>query len=82
MTEITLNNIEQTILDILLQHRDIHRLTIKAQMMEMSKITHQKFKNDLFEESLVNLEKNGFIKRFETQIDTFIITSKGKEVME
>ncbi|MFX0152774.1 MAG: hypothetical protein ACFFAJ_18480, partial [Candidatus Hodarchaeota archaeon] len=72
MTENTFSNIEQTILDILLLHRDIHRRTIKAQMMEMSKITRQKFENDLFEESLVNLEKKGYIKRSKTETDTFI----------
>lgn len=80
MTEITLNNTELTILEILSQQRDSHRLNIMAQMIKMAKITGQSFDKALFEKSLLSVEKNGYIKSLESDPDTFILTSKGKEL--
>lgn len=81
MAEITLNNTELTILEILSQQRDSHRLNIMAQMIEMAKITGQPFDKALFEKSLLSIEKTGYIKSLEADPDTFVLTSKGKELL-
>jgi DNA-binding MarR family transcriptional regulator len=75
------SNVELSILEIISQHRAIHRINVMGQMLEMSKITGQSFDKALFRKSILNLEKAGYIRRSKSDIETFIITPEGKELL-
>lgn len=76
-----LTNTELTILEIISDHRTIHRIMIMGQMQEINKITGQDFDKALFRRSLLRLEKIDYIKRLLTDDNTFKITEKGKEIL-
>jgi predicted transcriptional regulator len=79
--EVSMSNMELSILEIVAQHRGAHRINIMGQMIEMYKHTGQSFDKALFRRSLLKLEKKGYIKRSESDTETFIITSEGKEFL-
>ncbi|MHA1972615.1 MAG: hypothetical protein ACTSW1_06470 [Candidatus Hodarchaeales archaeon] len=79
MSEISLTNNEITILEIIGQQPDIHRLNILAQFKEMHSITGQKFSNEEFKDSLARLEDLGLVKRGVGDPDVYIVTPKGRE---
>ena len=81
MSDETLTNMELTIIEIISQHRDIHFLSIMAQIQQMSSITGQTFNKKAFDESLVELEKKGYIRRLPSNPGTFGITEKGQELV-
>ena len=82
MTEKSLSNMDLTILEIVSQHRDIHFLSILAQIKQMFTIIGQSFDKDLFKESLTKLEKEEYIKRLNSDPETFGLTQKGKDFLE
>lgn len=81
MSDETLTNIELTILEIISQHRDVHFLSVMAQIQQMNSITGQSFDKKAFNESLVELEKKGYIRRLPSNPETFGITEKGQELL-
>ena len=82
MTDESITNTEQNILEIISQHRDIHLLNIMAQLKQMSTITGQSFDKNLFKEIMTGLEKKGYIKRLVSNPETFGITEKGRNLLE
>lgn len=76
-----LSNMELTIIEIISQHRDLHFLNIMAQIQQMSSVTGQSFDKKVFDESLVELEKKGYIRRLPSNPETFGITKKGRELL-
>ncbi len=75
----SMSNMELSILEIISQHRDAHRINIMGQMIEMYKHTGQSFDKALFRRNLLKLEKKRYIKRSESDTEVFIITPDGKE---
>ena len=82
MTDESVTNTEQNILEIISQHRDIHLLNIMAQLKQMSTITGQSFDKNLFKEIMTGLEKKGYIKRLVSNPETFGITENGRNLLE
>ena len=82
MSDESATNLELSILEIVSQHRDIHILNIMNQIKQMTMITGQSFDKNAFNESIVGLEKKGYIKRLVTNPDTFGITEKGINLLE
>jgi DNA-binding HxlR family transcriptional regulator len=81
MSDETLSNMELSIIEIISQHRDIHFLSIMAQIEQMSSITGQSFDKKVFAESLAELEKKGYIWRLPSNPETFGVTEKGRELL-
>ncbi|MFX1516251.1 MAG: hypothetical protein ACFFC6_08080, partial [Promethearchaeota archaeon] len=76
-----ITNMELSIIEIISQHRDIHFLSIMAQIQQMSSITNQPFNKNQFNESLAKLEMKGYIRRLPSNPETFGITEKGRELL-
>ena len=81
MSDEMITNMELSIIEIISQHRDVHFLSIMAQIQQMSSITNQPFNKNQFDESLVKLERKGFIRRLPSNPETFGITEKGRELL-
>ncbi len=81
MSNEMLTNMELTIIEIISQHRDIHFLNIMAQIQQMSSVTGHSLDKKVFDESLVELEKKGYIRRLPSNPETFGITEKGRELL-
>ena len=81
MSDEMLTNMELSIIEIISQHRDIHFLNVMAQIQQMSGVTGQSFDKIVFDKSLVELEKKGYIRRLPSNPETFGLTEKGRELL-
>ncbi len=76
-----LSNLALTILEIVSQQHDVHILAVKAQLLDMNRITGVKFNNSDFGDAVDQLESIGFIQRLKTQSEILISTDKGKSYL-
>ncbi|MHA1213826.1 MAG: hypothetical protein ACTSPG_00835 [Candidatus Hodarchaeales archaeon] len=81
MSELNLTNNEITILEIIGQQPDIHRLSVLAQFKEMHSITGQKFSKEEFNASLTKLKDLGLVKQSVGDPDVYIMTLKGRDLL-
>ncbi|MHA2226200.1 MAG: hypothetical protein ACXAC8_13410 [Candidatus Hodarchaeales archaeon] len=81
MTQDGLSNMDISILEIISQHRDIHLLSIMAQIKQMTTITAQIFNKNQFMENIERLERLGHIRRLPSNDQTFCLTQTGKDLI-